>query len=89
MKTIRLDISNISTVRALHIYLAYMLNLPAHYGKNLDALHDVLCEERKAVRIMLVGKPASEEMERYLPRLVHVMEDCAQENARICFERIG
>ena len=88
MKTIRLDISNIYTVRALHIYLAYMLNLPAHYGKNLDALHDVLCEESEDVRILLAGKAAGEEMEEYLPRLMHVMEDCAQENARIGFERI-
>ena len=88
MKTIRLDISNIYTVRALHIYLAYMLNLPAHYGKNLDALHDMMCEESEDVRILLAGKAASAEMEEYLPRLMHVMEDCAQENAHIGFERI-
>jgi len=88
MKTIRLDISNIHTVRALHIYLAYMLDLPAYYGKNLDALHDVLCEESEDARILLAGEPAGEEMEKYLPRLACVMEDCAQENAHICFERI-
>ena len=88
MKTIRLDISNIYTVRALHIYLAYMLDLPAHYGKNLDALHDVLGEESADVHIVLAGEPAGEEMEKYLPRLMHVMEDCAQEHAHISFERI-
>lgn len=88
MKTIRLDISNIYTVRALHIYLAYMLNLPAYYGKNLDALHDVLCEESDNVHIMLAGAPASEEMAAYLPRLAQVLEDSAQENANVCFERI-
>lgn len=89
MKTIRLDVSNIQTVRALHIYLAYMLELPAHYGKNLDALHDVLCEESDSMRIVLSGVPASGEMAAYLPRLMQVMEDSAQENARVCFERIG
>ena len=88
MKTIRLDISNIQTVRALHIYLAYMLQFPAHYGKNLDALHDVLCEESEERRILLAGKPAGVEMEGYLPRLMYVMEDCAQENMHIRFERI-
>lgn len=88
MKTIRLDIGNIHAVRALHIYLAYMLNLPSYYGKNLDALHDVLSEESEDVRIVLAGEPAGGEMQMYLPRLVHVMEDCAQENAHICFERI-
>ena len=88
MKTIRLDISNIHTARALHIYLAYMLDLPAHYGRNLDALHDVLCEESRNVRILLAGKPAGKEMEKYLPRLTRVMTDCAQENAHIGFEQI-
>ncbi len=88
MKTIHLDISNIHTVRALHVYLAYMLDLPAYYGKNLDALHDALCEESETVRIVLCGASASEEMAAYLPRLVCVLEDSAQENSRMCFERI-
>ena len=86
MKTIKLDISNISTVRALHIYLAYQLDLPAHYGRNLDALHDVLGEESEDMRLMLVGEPASEEMAAYLPRLVRVLED--SDNAHVHFERI-
>ena len=86
MKTIKLDISNISTVRALHIYLAYQLDLPAHYGRNLDALHDVLGEESEDMSLMLVGEPASEEMAAYLPRLVRVLED--SENAHVHFERI-
>ena len=88
MKTIRLDVSNIETVRALHIYLAYMLDLPAYYGKNLDALYDVLCQESAGVRIVLAGEPASEEMAAYLPRLVCVLEDSTQENPHVCFERI-
>ena len=88
MKTIKLDIGNIQTVRALHIYLAYMLDTPAHYGRNLDALRDVLAQESENVRILLAGVPASEEMTAYLPRLVRVMEDVDQENARIVFERI-
>ena len=87
MKIIRLDITNIQTVRALHVYLAYMLDLPAHYGKNLDALHDVLCEESECVRIVLAGLPASEEMAAYLPRMERVMADSAQENTCVCFER--
>ncbi|MBE5798583.1 MAG: hypothetical protein E7321_01350 [Clostridiales bacterium] len=87
MKTIRLDICNIQTVRALHIYLAYMLDAPAYYGKNLDALHDVLAQESVDVRIVLAGVPASEEMAAYLPRLERVMHESAQENAHVCFER--
>ena len=87
MKTIRLEIEHIHTVRALHIYLAYMLDLPAYYGKNLDALHDALCEESEAMHIVLTGTPAGEEMAAYLPRLERVLEDCAQENAHISYVR--
>ena len=30
MKTVKMDITNIVTVRALHVYLAYVLDLPAY-----------------------------------------------------------
>jgi len=88
MKTIKLDIGNIQTVRALHVYLAYMLDAPEHYGRNLDALHDVLAQENENVHILLAGAPASEEMAAYLPRLVRVLTDSAEENGHIGFERI-
>ena len=87
MKTIRLDITHIQTVKALHIYLAYRMDFPAHYGKNLDALHDLLGEVNEPVRIVLAGTAAGSEMERYLPRLERVLEDCAQENAALCYAR--
>ena len=83
MKTIKLDVTNIATVKALHVYLAYRLELPAHYGRNLDALHDLLGEIGEDTRIELTGAPASEEMAAYLPRLARVLEDAAQENEHI------
>ena len=87
MKTIKLNMTNIHTVKALHIYLAYMLELPAYYGKNLDALHDVLCEMNEETGIVLTGEAASEEMKAYMPRLERVFEDCAGENSRIDYTR--
>ena len=86
MKTIRLDVTNIFTVRALHVYLAYRLNLPDYYGRNLDALHDVLGEIGDQTRIVLAGQPASAEMAAYLPRLVRVFSDAAQENRKLRLE---
>lgn len=80
MKAIELDITNIQTVRALHVYLAWRLELPAYYGKNLDALHDLLGELGADVSIVLRGAPASDEMAAYLPRLCRMLEDCAEEN---------
>ena len=80
MKTITLEISNIETVRALHIYLAYKLDLPAHYGKNLDALHDCLCEIGEGTRIIVLSQGVRGEMAAYLPKLMQVLCDAADEN---------
>jgi len=88
MKTIKLDISNIQTVKALHIYLAYMLELPAHYGRNLDALHDVLGEMDEPLRIELAGAACSDEMRAYQPQLERVFSDSGQENGRLAFARV-
>lgn len=81
MKTIELDITNIQTVSALHVYIAWRLNLPAYYGKNLDALHDLLGEQGAGTCIVLRGAPASDEMAAYLPRLCRMLEDCAEDGA--------
>ena len=87
MKTIELDIENIQTVRALHIYLRYMLRLAPCSGANLDALHDLLCQESEPLRIVLrAGESMSGEMAAYWPRLLRVIEDAAQENPRLCVE---
>ena len=88
MKTIKLDVTNINTVKALHVYLAYALDLPSYYGKNLDALHDVLGEIGEQTCIVLAGEPASEEMAAYLPRLARVLEDAAQENPALHLKQV-
>jgi len=87
MKTIKLDVTNIQTVKALHIYLAWKMELPAYYGRNLDALHDLLGECDEQMHIVLTGEAASGEMEAYLPRLVRVFGDSTEENANLHFER--
>lgn len=88
MKTIKLNVTNIHTVNALHIYLAYMLKLPAYYGKNLDALHDVLGDVDEETCIVLAGDASSEEMKAYLPKLERVLEDCAEENKFLDCKRV-
>ena len=87
MRTITLELAHIETTAALHIYLQYMLGLPPYYGRNLDALHDVLGEIGEQTCIVLAGEPASEEMAAYLPRLARVLEDAAQENPALQIER--
>ena len=53
MRTITLELEHIETVAALHIYLQYMLRLPAYYGRNLDALHDALGEIAQPTRLIV------------------------------------
>ena len=44
MKTIVLDGLYMNTRETTHTYLAWRLGLPSYYGRNLDALHDVLTD---------------------------------------------
>jgi len=83
MRTITLELANIETVRALHIYLAYMLDFPAYYGKNLDALHDLLTEIGEDTRIIVRSAGARGETAACLPRLLQVLQDAAGENPRL------
>ena len=83
MKTITLDITNIETVRALHIYLQYMLDLPAYYGKNLDALYDCLTDIGEDTQIAVRAQGVRGEISAYLPRLMKVLTDAADNNTHL------
>lgn len=89
MSKVIIDVRNIRTVRALHIYLDYCLDLPAHYGRNLDALYDMLREESRMLCLCIAGADAVQgELAAYMPRLMRVMQDAAQENERLTIERV-
>ena len=87
MRTIELELCCIETVAALHIYLQYMLRFPSHYGRNLDALHDVLGEIDRPTRLIVQEKGATGEVAALLPRLWRVLSDAAEENSCLCVER--
>ena len=80
MKTIKLDVTNIQTVKALHIYLAWKMELPAYYGRNLDALHDMLTSIRTDTTLILQNFD-SESPESDSFRLV--LEDAAVDNPHL------
>ena len=83
MKTITLELSNIETVRALHIYLQYMLDLPAYYGKNLDALYDCLTDIGEETKLVVRAQGVRGELTAYLPRLMKVLTDAAEYNTHL------
>ncbi len=73
--------NKMTSKEALHDYLAEKLELPAHYGKNLDALHDCLCEIAHPLFLTITYT------ERLLSctgssgeRFLKVLKDATQEN---------
>jgi len=86
MREITLDLTQFTEKISLHRYLKETLNFPFYYGANLDALHDELSSEMAQTRIN-VRYPAQPEgqMAAYMPRLLRVFRDCAQENYHLEF----
>ncbi|MBQ8093614.1 MAG: barstar family protein [Clostridia bacterium] len=80
------DARNIETPKALQIYLQYQMNFPEWYGRNLDALYDMLTDYAEPVSLVLtVSKAPGDEMKSYLGRVKRVLEDAADENNHFSF----
>jgi len=86
MREITLDLTRFEEKISLHRYLKETLDFPFYYGANLDALHDELASEVLPTRIT-VRYPAQPkgQMETYLPRLLRVFRDTAEENYHLEF----
>jgi len=79
-----IDGTTIQDRAQLHDLLAKTLCLPEWYGRNLDALHDVLmdCFEDTFVEVIHFSQ-LHETFGRYADSLKRVLEQCAQENSHI------
>ena len=86
MREITLDLTPFVEKISLHSYLKEAFDFPFYYGANLDALHDELASEVAPTRIT-VQYPAHPQgqMAAYMPRLLRVFRDCAQENYHLEF----
>ena len=74
----------------LHDILSAGLNLPAWYGRNLDALYDCLTDFKTETVIVLRNRAALEEnLGAYGRSLVRLLGDVFQENARVRLEVEG
>ena len=87
MRTVIIDAKNIATVAALQRYIQYLFDFPEHYGRNLDALYDMLSTLDRQTRVVLTGgAEASADLAAYLPRLAQVLGDAAAHNANLSVE---
>lgn len=71
-----IDCQDIPDSQAMHHALARVLDFPAGYGCNLDALHDALTDLREDVSLVLTGVDARP----FFRGFRRVMEDSALEN---------
>ena len=76
MRVIELDAEKLNDRKESHIYLAKKLNLPEHYGRNLDALYDCLTEIDKTV---ILFENEEKGVVNYR-RIRQVFEDAAEAN---------
>ena len=86
MRTIVLDGLYMNTREATHDYLARRLHFPSYYGRNLDALHDLLTEPCDPTQIILYRKACMlQKLGDYGEILLTVLRDAASENASLRF----
>ena len=79
-----LDGQTIDSRETLHQRLTELLQLPAWYGKNLDALHDCLTELREPVTLRVIHAHALREtLGGYASGFGHVLDDSERENEKL------
>ena len=67
-----------------HTHLARQLELPTWYGRNLDALYDVLTELGTDTQIILEAPGAViENLGKYGEALLRTMQEAAEENPHL------
>jgi ribonuclease inhibitor len=56
MRIITLDGQKMTSMETSHIYIASELNLPDYYGRNLDALWDILSSISEPIQVTIINR---------------------------------
>ena len=79
MEEIFLDACQMTSKSDAHNYIKKMLNFPDYYGKNLDALWDLLGSRSKMTSIFLLHEEKLyENLGEYGKRLAEVFKEAAE-----------
>lgn len=84
MRKILLDFKLTHTPEQVQDYLALELDFPDYYGKNLDALYDMLTELREDTCIGMFEPEEEREVDSYIHKVKRVMWDAEEENPHLC-----
>ena len=86
MNAIILDGKKMTNREEGHNYLKEMFDFPDYYGKNLDALWDILTSMSEPIAIKLVNKNSLiENLGTYGENIVTVFLDATKSNPNITF----
>ena len=87
MKIVTIRGIDFSDKNELHDFLASQLEFPEYYGRNLDALYDVLTDLSEETKIIIdMSEPGDDEMAAYLGRVTKVITDAAAANESVKVE---
>ena len=87
MRTVTIDARGADTIAELQRRIHEAFGFPEYYGRNLDALHDMLCAEDRPTHIeLLADEEPDGALAMYLPRLTQVIADAAARNGRLEYE---
>ena len=79
-----LDGSAMTDRAAAHSHLAQMLDLPSYYGRNLDALYDVLMEIGEDTELVLRDPGAvAVSLGKYGEALLATLQEAAESNPHL------
>ncbi len=87
MKKVILDFTKMENTEQVHDHLKEQLAFPDYYGRNLDALHDLLTEMTEDTCIGVFSPEEPEEkrdIDRYLYKIKFVLRDAEEENSHLC-----
>ena len=87
MRRIIIDAGDMRDRDSLHLVMKEALNLPEHYGRNLDALWDCLMEIRPAELYLRNAKLLEALPEGYSRKLIGLLEQAGEERKDFSFKK--
>ena len=84
---IELRCSLMTDRKTVHEYLQHQLRLPAYYGKNLDALYDILTERGEETVLRVLESDRLESLlGSYGALLLSTLQEAAEDNPALTVE---
>lgn len=84
MRKILLDFNLARTPEQIQDYLAFQLEFPDYYGRNLDALYDCLTEICEDTCVGVFDPDERGETDRYIKMVKKVLRDAEEVNPHLC-----